>query len=84
MNYCALQDGEEGGYKVTAFKYQAQDIHSAAAGISRTDENYAAFFRKTFSHAFSVVTIDGAPFLMDFTFAQFLGKNGYIGRAATN
>ncbi len=84
VNYCALQDGEQNDYAVGVAKYQARSFHEQAAGITREDAGYREFFARTISHGFSIVQIGGQPFLMDFTFAQFMGENGFIGRAATN
>lgn len=84
LSYCALQDGEENGYRVKPQIFQLADVHSKAAGLSPSDDGSGQVKRSAFRHAFNVLTIEDQPFLMDLTFAQFLGGNGYIGNLPTD
>jgi|GEM_PF-5515593 len=44
-------------------------------GLSETEKQVAEL---AFSHGFSIVTIQGAPFMVDLTFSQFMGEDGFI------
>lgn len=79
LNYCTLNDAEQRGYVVDSNMYQLQNIHMAAAGINPDDVTARrAIYDGAFQHGFNVITIGRQSFLIDLTFAQFRGNDGYI------
>jgi len=79
VNYCIVQASQDKGYKGESNKYQLREVHFAAADLNREEGHQSREFADSvFGHGFNVVTIEDEPFLVDLSFSQFLGEDGYI------
>lgn len=68
FSFVANDESKRQGFTADARQYQLLDLHEAAGGPKN----------KAFQHGFNTISIGGEAFLVDLTFAQFQGDNGYL------
>lgn len=64
----ALDEGRRHGFEVDVRQYQVADMHKAIGGS----------YDEAFRHGLNTISLDGESFLVDLSFAQFIGKNGVL------